>query len=243
MDYPAGFNVPAFPAGSRIVTARVMGIGVLLVMLLIIFMCGMILWATTARTVDPFLISVDPITGNWEIVEIVGHSHGQNDMTINNVAQMSTVNKFVQDWFYISPDTYSNDARWTPCTDAECNDSNNVLYGGKECVLYCLSGENLFKNFSDNIVPDYRERATHGQYWFIKPETIRITPAGEIKQDGGIWRVTATVMSNVGDFRILGYANVARRAPTDNATDGAYPMNYVQTMGFYVTKFNSYRIN
>jgi len=217
-----------------------MGIGVLVVCLLIIFTCGMILWATTARTVDPCIITVDSITGRWEIVEPVS---SQNKLSINEVAQMSTVNKFVQDWFYISPDMESNDARWMPCTSAECNDSNNVLYGGKECVLYCMSGERLFKNFSDNIVPGYRERATHGQYWFIKPETIRISPAGEISATRGIWRVDATVMSNVGDFQILGYANVEQRAQTDNATDGTYPMNYVQTMGFQVTNFNSYRIN
>lgn len=217
-----------------------MGIGVLVVCLVIIFMCGMILWAATARKIEPYIITVNPITGNWEIVEPVS---SQNKLSVNELAQMSTVNKFVQDWFYISPDTSSNDARWTPCTDAECSDSNNVLYGGKECVLYCLSGENLFKNFSDNIVPDYRERATTGQYWFIKPETIRITPAGEISAQGGIWRVDATVMSNVGDFQILAYANVEQRSPSNNATDGAYPMNFVQTQGFQVTNFNSYRID
>jgi len=217
-----------------------MGIGVLVMCLVIIFMCSMILWATTARTVHPYIITVDSITGNWEIVEPV---YSQNKLSINELAQMSTVNKFVQDWFYISPDTQSNDVRWTPCTDAECNDSNNVLYGGKECVLYCMSGKDLFKTFSDNIVPDYRERAAHGQYWFIKPETIRITPAGEISATRGIWRVDATVMSNVGDFQILAYANVEQSTPTNNATDGAYPMNFVQTQGFRVTTFNSYRID
>lgn len=240
MDYPGGFNIPAFPAGSRIATSRVMGIGVLVVCLLVIFTCGMILWAGSARTVDPFIISVDPITSDWEIV---GHSHGQNEFSLNELAQMSTVNRFIQDWFYISPDMESNDIRWTACTDAECNDANNVIYGGKECALYCISDEKLFINFSENIVPDYTERATHGQYWFIKPDTIRITPAGEISNDGGIWRVTATVMSNVGDFQILAYANLARRINWKNITNDVYPLNYVQTMGFYVTNFNSYRIN
>ena len=240
LDYPGGFNVPAFPAGLRIATSRVMGIGILSVCVLIIFACGMILWASSARTVDPFLISINPITGNWEIV---GHTHGQKELSINQLAQMSTINRFVQDWFYISPDESANDARWSPCSDEECLDSNNVMYGGNECSLYCMSDEKLFANFSENTVPDYSERARRGVYWFVKPDTIRITPPDKISDQGGTWRVTATIMSNSGDFQILAYANVAKSAKSTPAPDGVYPLNYVQTMGYKVIKFNSYRIN
>lgn len=240
MDYPDGFNVPAFPAGSRIATSRAMGIGILSVCLLIIFTCGMILWAVAARTVDPFLISVNPITGNWEIV---GHSHGQDEISQNHLAQMSTVNRFVQDWFYISPDDASNDARWSTCNDEVCIDSDNVIYGGNECSLFCMSDADLFTNFSENIVPGYIERAGRGIYWFVKPDTIQITKSGDITDKAGTWRVTATVMSNVGDFQILAYANVVKGNISNSVTDEIYPLNYVQTMGYKVTKFNSYRID
>lgn len=240
MNYPDGFNVPAFPAGTHIATSRVAGIGILIVSLLIVFMCGMILWATSARTVDPFIISVNPITRNWEVV---GHSHGQNEFSTAELAQMATVNRFVQGWFQISSNKSANDARWTPCTDEQCLDSNSVMYDGNKCSLYCMADADLFADFVENVVPDYRDRAANGQILFVKPDTIQITPVGKISDTDGHWRVTATIQTNVDDFQILAYAHVVRSAATSYETNATYPLNYVQTLGFQIVEFKSYKID
>ena len=64
-------------------------------------------------------------------------------------------------------------------------------------------------------------------------DTIQITPVGgRDMQNGGIWRVQASVWSNINaSFDVVAFVRVARAA-------GKYPM----TMGYYVTDFNAYRI-
>lgn len=240
MDYPGEFNVPAFPAGTRIATSRAMGIGCLVTFLLIIVTCGMILWANTYRTVDPIIISVNPITGGWELV---GHTHGNKEYSIDTMAQIATINHFVRDWFYISPNTAENSARWGACDRDMCQDNNSIMSGDNKCAIYCQTTDDVYQAFAANVMPNYHEHALLGQQWAVDPDTIQIVPAGDITPKSGTWRVTATIVSNVGDFEILAYAKVARDTSTDMIIENRYPLNYVLTHGFYITKFDAYRID
>ncbi|MCM1294136.1 MAG: hypothetical protein NC311_01060 [Muribaculaceae bacterium] len=240
MDYPGEFNVPAFPAGTHIATSRVMGIGCLVTFLLIICTCGMILWANTYRTVNPVIIYVNPITGGWEYV--VRTHDRKKEYPTDAMAQIAAINHFVHNWFYISPNMDENSAQWNACDRDMCQDNNSIMSGDTQCAIYCQTTDDVYQDFATNVMPDYRERALLGQHWALDSNTIQIVPAGEITPTSGTWRVTATIVSNIGDFEILGYAKVARDTGTDMILENRYPVNYVLTNGFYITKFDSYRI-
>lgn len=58
-------------------------------------------------------------------------------------------------------------------------------------------------------------------------------PADNITANGGTWRITATVQSNIsGAIDIIAFAKIARNTSS-----------YPQTLGYYVADFNAYKIN
>lgn len=233
MDYPSDFDTPAFPAGPRIAISRFMAIASCVLFVIIIFACIVVLWAAKSQRVDPFVVSVDELTGEWIIV---GHSHGNGPVEISAIEslQQSVVGNFMENWFTISGDTAENDARWQTCNrSSECSIENNLAYSDNTCVLYCASGEDLFTRFIYNIVPDYQTRVLAGEEWVVDKMDFQFEPAGQISNDGGTWRITATIQSNIsGNIDIVAFAKVARNLE-----------NYPQTFGFYVADFNAYKIN
>ena len=233
MDYPSDFDTPGFPAGSRIVISRFMGIASCVLFVVIIFACILLLWAVRSQRIDPFIVSIDKLTGAWTVV---GHSHGNapRQYSAVNLMQQSVVVNFAANWFSISDDAMINDALWQSCDRIDdCGVKSNLKYGEKKCALYCATGEELFNNFIYDIVPKYQTRFISGEKWVVDVTQIDIEPAGVIGNNGGTWRVYATIQSNIsGDIDVVAFAKVAKNTE-----------KYPKTLGFYVADFNAYKID
>ena len=81
MDYPNNFNVPAFPAGKTIAFTRTISIWLSVVFFFIIVACGFLLLNIHLRTNFPFLISVNPVTEDWNVIAY----HNKKKKPIKNV--------------------------------------------------------------------------------------------------------------------------------------------------------------
>ena len=233
MDYPDNFNTPAFPAGPRIAISRFMATASCVLFVVIIFMCVLLLWAVRSQQIDPFIVSIDELTGQWTVV---GHSHGNGPIEYPAIQslQQSVVGNFAANWFTISENAADNDAMWQTCERASaCGTENTHSYDDKTCALYCASGEELFNHFIYDVIPDYQARVAAGERWVVDKTEFQMEPAGKISNDGGTWRISATIQSNLsGDMSIIAFAKVARNAQM-----------YPQTLGYYVADFNAYKVN
>ena len=102
MKYPDDFDTPTFPAGKQISASRAVSIAVMVVFLLILFACGLLLWVQKSVHVHPFLVSINEITGQWEIV---GHQHTDvKQMTTVQTLQESVIGKFLEYHFFVTDD-------------------------------------------------------------------------------------------------------------------------------------------
>ncbi len=232
MNYPDDFNTPTFPAGPRIASVRGLAIAIMVVFALIFCACGLLLWAQRSVRVHPFLISINNITGQWDIV---GHNHGAvREMSTTRALQESVLGKFIQNWFWISDNATVNDVLWRPCKrENDCMPENNTGIDTGACALYCVSGADVFADFLSDVVPNYRLRAASGETWNVDTASIQMLPMGDIVDAGGTWQIRATIYSNMSaPIAVLAYVQVSRNAD-------AYP----QTLGYYVSEFNAYRMN
>ncbi len=231
MNYPDDFEIPTFPAGRSMAISRAVAIGTMTAFLLILFLCIVLLWAMRSGRIHPFLVSVDNSTGLWQVV---GHDHGKKTLTAANALQESAVAHFVQNWFTLSDVAAENDAVWKTCERvSECMGTSNAPYGDKTCALYCAAGDDIFSRFIYDVVPDYQMRVAMGERWVVDMDTINISAVDKASDNGGTWRVIATVRSNMSaPMEIIAFAKVARNLKT-----------YPRTMGFYVADFNAYKIN
>lgn len=231
-EYPGNFYTQAFPAGRRIAVSRVMGIGILTAFFMIICVCGLLLWGVRSVRLDPFLISTDAITGAWDVI---GRSTQRvRRASVYDMAQEAVVGNFFQNWFYISDTVAENNEVWRQCPASECSGAETMAYGGRGCAISCGSSDKLYNRFIEDVMETYHLRSSAGETWNVMTDTILITPIGQIDAaTGGVWRVTATVWSNINAaFDVVAFVRVARNA-------GRYPM----TLGYYVSDFNAYRLN
>ena len=212
--------------------SRAMAIVSCVMFLLVIFMCAMLLWATRSQRIDPFIVTIDGLTGQWQTLDH-SHNNGPIEYTALESLQESVLGNFAMAWFTISDNDDENTRTWQTC-DRNTDCVNDVRpYGDLTCALYCITGENLFTEFTYNVIPDYQSRRTMGERWVIDRAQILIEPAGEIRENGGTWRMTATIQSNInGQMDIVAFAKVARNME-----------RYPQTLGYYVADFNAYKIN
>ncbi len=233
LDYPDNFNTPTFPAGPRIAISRFMAIASCILFVLIISISAILVWGVRSQRIDPFIVSIDNITGQWTVV---GHSHGNGPIEYPTLwtMQQSVVGNFVANWFTISEITSENEALWQTCNRKnDCSIEAQRPYDDKTCALFCTTGEDLFSNFIYNVVPDYQVRVENGERWTIDKTEIQIEPAGQIKDAGGTWMITATIQSNInGDINVIGFIKVVRNISL-----------YEKTLGYYVADFNAYKIN
>ena len=231
MKYPDEFDTPTFPAGKQIAVTRVMSIAVMSVFLLILFACGLLLWVQKSVHVHPFLVSINEITGQWEIV---GHQHTDvKQMTTVQTLQESVIGKFLEYHFFVTDDAAFNANIWLGCNRAVACTPDKVGRGSEMCALYCLSGDEEHKNFEKNIVPQYQKMFANGEMWTLDAKSVELTPISEITSAGGTWQIHATINSNLfGPIKILAYASVLQNTEL-----------YPQTLGYYVENFNAYRIN
>lgn len=233
MDYPNDFNTPAFPAGSRIAVSRFMATASCVLFVVIVFMCVLLMWGVRSQRIDPFIVSIDSLTGQWNVV---GHSHGNGLLEYPYLwsLQQSVVANFTTDWLTISTDAAKNEAVWKTCDrKTDCGAESELPFDDKSCSLFCISGEELFTDFIYDIVPDYQTRIANGERWVVDKTAIQMEPAGRITDNGGTWQVSATIQSNInGDMDIIAFVKVVRNTSM-----------YPQTLGYYVTDFNAYKIN
>lgn len=230
MDYPNGYNVPAFPAGKSLAVARWMGICILMVSVLIVVSCGMILWAAHSRTTNPIVLSVNNLTGQWDQIQ---QTNGPMRYSSNEMFQISAVNQFVHNWFLITPYINEDEARWQKCEISDCPANDTLKYkrlsGDETCAIFCSTNIKLFNVFAQDVVPVYRQIAENGEYWMV--DNITITPTNTPL----LWQVIATIKSqyknNINYFDVFAYATIGHDSD-----------RYIGTAGFYVSDFKAYRI-
>ncbi len=232
LEYPDEFETSTFPAGKRIAVARAMSIAIMVVFMLIVLACVFLLWVQKSAHVHPFLVSINNITGQWSIV---GHQHTDiKEFTTAQTLQESVVGKFMRYRFLITDNSAFNTMLWQECDRSiDCNPSNKTDWESNICAFYCLSGDDEYNEFVANIVPGYQERMGMGETWSLDMSSLQMTPIGGFAEKGGVWQVRATINSNMfGPINILAYVNVGQNM-------GAYP----ETLGYYVSDFNAYKIN
>ena len=231
MDYPGGFDVPAFPAGKRIVVSRLVGIAILSVFLVIVFIWGMIVWAEKSVTVHPFWVWVDNLTGQGLVV---GHQHEEiKQVSATRTLQESVIAKFMRNWFLVTTEEV-NTALWQSCERAtECNPKNKTGIDSGKCALYCISGDDIFNRFIQDVVPAYQISVMAGEMLGLDMASLQISPVGDFTENGGMWKVRAVIKSSLANpIDILAYARVERNIDV-----------YPQTLGYYIADFNAYKMN
>ncbi len=230
MDYPGNFETPSFPAGRGIAVSRLMAICALVAFLLVVFLCGILVWSSRSVSLVPFLISTNNDTGEWTLV---GRTSETLEYSATRTIQESVIGNFARDWFLVSDNIAENDKAWKKCEREECAASDAVMFGTRDCAIYCAAGDDVYSRFSYDIVPDYKSRTASGEIVELDEQSMVISPAGRISENGGTWQFTATVYSSVrGSMSVKAFVKIARN---DN--------NFPQTMGFYIADFNAYRMN
>lgn len=230
-EYPGNFDTRAFPAGGRIAATRALGILIMMTFLLIGCVCGLLAWAVHSNRVEPFLIMRDSIIGEWYVIG--ERKAGIQKYSTAHTMQESVAINFTKNWFTIYSDADRNNALWRACNQAECSGGEVFAYGDGACALSCSADPELFDKFMENTMSDYLLRAAGGETWTILPE-FDIVAVGNVKESGSLWRIKATVVSNIKNmpFDIIAFVRLEKK-------QGAYPM----TTGYYVADFNAYRLN
>ncbi len=178
----------------------------------------------------PLLISADPWTADWSIA---AYPEDTSKITTNQIIQENLVRKYVEYWFNINKDYSLNEALWKTCTNRDCDSLERYDPMDMQCALYCSSGTELFQQFTEKIIPEYRDRIEQ------ESETMHvvaqlITPPSQAENTSNIWQSFATIMSSKN-----GMANVLVFLELGQDKKGKYPAN----SGYYVQDFNAYRVS
>ena len=232
LKYPDDFDVPAFPAGRPVALTRVLAVAIMSVFLLIGATCILLFYTQRSVHIHPFLVSINPVTGQWDVV---GHHHKDvAELSATRTLQESAIGKFMRNWFLLTDIELLNEARWKACDrETECTLDGRTDRMSEECALYCLSSDEIFTQFIEQVVPEYQLRIENGETWKLDMFSLQITPIGTINKSGGTWQIRANVLSSTtGEISILAYAQV-------QYADQLFP----QTMGYYVSDFNAYKID
>lgn len=230
MNYPNDFETPAFPAGKSIALSRTMAIWIAVVSFLIIAACAILLTVCHVKKNYPFIVATDPLTNDWNVIAYQDKANSSKVQQYQ-IIQEKLVNDYVTNWFTISSDESVNNKRWETCDETDCEATNQLNPSNSKCLMYCMSGDSVFKDFLENIVPEYKERLAQGnETWELKKLLITASNASE---DHGIWQVYAEIHSSINNsFNVLIFIDVARDTNKHPAT-----------LGYYIEKFSSYRIN
>ncbi len=243
LNYPQDFDTPAFPAGRSLAINRFMAIGIAAMAFAVMVMCGLVWWVGQSRRIDPFLVSINPVTGMWNNV---GHSHGENTVDINRAMQESVAGQFVENWFTISEMAQLNNARWQPCRRDEITDTNDTEYADNTYAISCRASQELYSHFVRDVMPEYTQRVENGERWVLDRARIQIEPVSvptvktgmfsapvETFEHGATWRMWTVIQSNIsGDMNVVAFIKINRDVA-----------RYPETMGFFVTEFNAYKLN
>ena len=235
MDFPNGYDIPAFPAEKKLALARALAIWSCIAFFIIIALCGILLWSANSLRLNPFLISVNQSTSEWTAVG--ERSNRTLQYSESRAMQEYVIGNFMRRWFAISTVDSENEIRWCRCNNqTECGTDRAKDQSGERkapCLVCCASGQELFNRFASEVLPDYKKRAAAGETWTLDENSLAIAPVHDHGGDGGLWRIMATVRSNKsGKIKVLGFAKVSR-------LKNAYPLS----MGYFVSDFNGYQLN
>lgn len=229
MNYPNDFNIPTFPAGKTVAFSRSVSVWIGVVAFLIICACGLMLLLVHSENNYPFLISTDPITSDWTVV---AYPEKTKKIVTTEIVQENLVRNYVEYWFTIDKDNAVNESLWQKCPNTACEALEQYDPTNKICALFCLSGQDLFQQFTEKIVPEYRARIQQ------KSETIRvvsqlITPPAKNQGATNVWQSYAELDSSLnGRFSVLIFIEL-----------GYDKKMHPATLGYYVKDFNSYRMS
>lgn len=231
MKYPDDFNTPAFPEGKFVAVSRFMGTAVSCIFFLIVCLCGIILWVKRTQDVSPFLVSINPNGERWTVVANDNH---KTEIPAYYVLQESMLNRFVRDWFTVSADANLNAARWKKCEHESEECTGNIRSDGNTCAIYCMSDTNVWDSFENVVKPVFNELSTRdGDVWTVKSVSVKpVDSVASVTQGGGFWKLEVVVQTNNGDILFTGFART-------NYDEQTYP----KTMGYYVSDFNTFRMN
>lgn len=228
MKYPDDFNTPAFPAGRFVAVSRFMAVAVMVLFFGIVCLCGIILWAKKSQDISPFLISINQNGERWTMI---AHDNHRTEIPAYFVLQESLLNKFARSWFSISGDVLLNQATWAECSrdSAECRESSGSDV--ETCAIYCACDNRVYDNFKSVVLPVFSNlEAEYDAVWQVT--SVVAKPLYGITETGGMWKLDIMVDTGTDNIRFVGYAKVSYNADF-----------YPKTMGYYVSEFNTYRMN
>jgi hypothetical protein len=230
VDYPGNFEIPVFPAGKRIAISRLMAVCTFVAFFAVVFLCGILYWASRSESMSPFMIFADADNGEWRLV---GRSDSAQDYSVEYAMQESLINNFIKDWFRISSAPVANQIAWQRCDRETCSSGDGLMFGSIRCSIYCSVSDEMFSRFSIDVLPGYATRADSGISWIVNDKDLTVLPAGAVGPVGGFWRARATISVGADeDFTVVAFVKVARNSAL-----------YPKTMGYYIADFNSYRID
>lgn len=226
MKYPDDFDSPAFPVGKPVAISRFMAIATMVVSLLVLFLCVLVVWGSRSQGIHPFLVSINPITGAWNVV---GHNHGQTTITRSLALQESVLNRTFKNVFTISGDADLNSSLWDKCKREDCA---TRFLGDTEYGIYCSVSDELFDKFKSSIAEQNQMRFQSGERWNVVD--MEMIPGTDVTNDQGrLWTIHARINSNItGIFNVVAYARISSNTQM-----------YPHTMGFFVDTFNAYKIS
>ena len=229
MDYPNEFNIPVFPSWKSVALSRSVAIWISIVFFLIVCSCGFILLGLHLKSNYPFLISIDLFTNEWSVITHPGKIQNEQIQRYQ-VIQEKLVSNYVINWFSISGDMQTNDARWEKCTLDDCTDAEQYNPQNINCSMFCMSSDVLFEQFSTKVVPEYMALIKdRNEMWAVGDMLIM---PNLVEENASLWQVYATIHSSVvGQFSILAFVEIGRDA-------NMYPAN----LGYFVKEFNAYRM-
>jgi len=203
----------------------------MIVFALIVCFCCILVFLQKHQGLAPLVIYADAPNGEWELI---APKKQETKIPYYVAMQKSLVGIITEKWFRIAGDMKQNEKMWSECSrETVCSKrvtSNLKMTQG--CDLFCLTGDTVFSDFEDNVLSTYRARESAGETWFVIPSSVKIESLGTPTEKGGLWRVNATILSNkIGKMDVIAFVEVSRQ----NA-------QYLQTLGFYVSNFNSYKI-
>lgn len=229
MRYPDDFNTPAFPAGKSVAMSRIVAVMVMVSFVLIMCVCGVIVWAKKTQNTSPFLISINPNGERWTLV---AHDNHKNEIPAYFVLQESLLNKFARHWFSISDNVLENTAIWSDACSRD-SDECRLGNGGDTCAIYCESNDKVFDTFQKNVLPVYEQLETNESVvWNVVNVVARPVDFRKISANGGMWKLNVLVNTGVENIVFSGYANL-----------GHDQTEYPKTMGYYISDFNMFRMN
>lgn len=230
MGYPNDFDVPAFSAGKTVALTRTVSVWILIVFFFIVVSCGFLLFGRHLQKNFPFLVSVDPATDEWTVVAYPNEK--QKPIPQYRYIQEKLVNDFVKDWFTISKNQELNKQVWESCSVEDCNEPEFFNPANKNCALACKSSKEVFTVFTTKVLPDYKARIKQANEIWRIPQGVTIINPRSVYENQSEWQVYTTIDSSVnGSFSVMIFITVDRDTNL-----------YHSTFGYYISKFNAYRI-